>query len=251
MISIPMIGAIASNRIASSSLYDQYISDSPRVYWRLNESSGSALSDSSLNSITGTLYNTYSLSQPSLAPNDIGSSILFNGGYAKASNNFIPESSNASFTIAFLIKHTKTGVCNFLQSTVSSSVNRIFIQLNRNASATLTNGSFRISGSTATESFSFSPTNNPNINDGNIHLVHIVKDGLTPYIYIDGVSVSVSTGYISTFPSGSISSSSERYVIGSDSLLSAPCTAYIDEFATFYSALSAARISSHASAAGF
>lgn len=61
------------------SYLSEVLADSPLGYWRLDETSGTTLADSSGNSETGSYINSPTLGQPSLLLTDPATSVNFNG----------------------------------------------------------------------------------------------------------------------------------------------------------------------------
>ncbi len=66
---------------ANATYYDVITADNPVAYWRLNETSGSSISDS-VGTHNGTLVGSSTLGEPGALINDPDTAIDFSGGYA-------------------------------------------------------------------------------------------------------------------------------------------------------------------------
>lgn len=108
--SVPLLqrrGAIAAGRSSAALLtyLQEVLADSPFLYWRLGESSGTSLADASGNGRTGTLIGSgYTLSQPgAVAGND---AIIFDGAdHGRISSSAAPDlSAFSAITLELWLK---------------------------------------------------------------------------------------------------------------------------------------------------
>lgn len=205
----------------------EVLADSPIVYYRLGESSGTTMADSSGNSRDGAYVNSPNLSQTGLV-DDSNTAAQFVAGssdYATSVNDSSVQLTNAMIEV--LIKQPSNDV---LMRDATSS-NGWFIS---------TSGSsiqIRIGGTTYTTT-----VNRSVLQDGLDHHVVWGADASTVYLYIDG-TLSWST---TRTPTGS--DSVAPWYLAKNGLTSQYAGATFDEWA-IYSSLSGARIAVHAAAA--
>lgn len=100
-----MLGAIASHYVAGGGGGGGYsaevLADSPLVYWRLGESSGTTATDASGNGRSGTYTTPLTLSAASLLGSDANTSVDFSGGYAQIAYD-AAWMAPAAWTVEFL-----------------------------------------------------------------------------------------------------------------------------------------------------
>ena len=129
---------------------------------------------------------------------------------------YIPDilgNMSSNFTLNFWISTNSTSDdIIFDKDYNGSTTNRLFIQINENESGTEIDGFFRVFSNDGT-SVSIAPSTNPNISDGNWHMITFVRDTTSTTsskIYVDGSEVST-TGSVRT---GSLHSLGDNHNIG-------------------------------------
>lgn len=210
----------------------EVLADSPLGYWRLDETSGLTIGDSS------------GLSHPFTS---------LNGNYTRGAVGAIPGNAAiatvaalgslsdatwldvSALTVEALIKTTATSIGTVLRRDTNNAPNRIFM-FRMDADGTMTMASW--AGSTL-----YSATSTVTVNDGLWHHVVGVADGATTKVYIDGVeAASVASGPLQV---GDAALNMFAHMGGVD-----PFIGTLDEVAMYGAALSPERIAVHASAAG-
>lgn len=92
---------------ALMSYSDEILADTPAMYLRLDETSGTTAADSSGNSRTGTYVNSPALAQTSLLPVGGGTAVAFDGTNDRASvahNSALNAVTGSGFTLSFWVK---------------------------------------------------------------------------------------------------------------------------------------------------
>lgn len=248
---IPGVVAGQMRQTGNSTFAVDVAADTPYLWWRLGEVSGTALADNSGNSrpatLTGTAGTSYSLGQASLV-GDTNAAILFraDSGYARSNSTFTLSLTNATFEVAF-------------KANVSAGAG-VISSLNQNASPTTATAArdrnfvlgsdgylyFTFWDGTATRSIKSLAT----VNDGFRRLACTVIGTTKTEMFINGVS----QGSVPYVPGASYASylfigltniSDTASPIGT----SAGFRGVIDEMLVFNSALSNARVLAHAQGA--
>lgn len=229
--------------------------DSPYLWWRLGEASGTAAADSSGNSRPGT-YNgssgtAYDLGESGLV-GDVNTAVEIksNAGFVRSNTSHAMGNSGVATTLALAIR-VNNGASGGALLTKHDATNPTVGTGNREAWMYVgTDGYLRAGAWTGSQSVI---TSSMAVNDGVRRLIHYRigangTDGLQ--LFIDGAlqgSLSVSpaltyNGFI-TVGRNNISG----WTSGSD----AAALGIVDELAIFNSRLSNARIAAHAAAGGF
>ena len=232
---------------------DAIAADSPYLWWRMGEASGTAIGDSSGNSrvgtISGTVGTSYDLGQASLV-GDGSTSIKFkdNSGYIRSNTRYTIPLTNMTYAIAF-------------KSDVSAGVG-VITHLSQNSSPDTGSGARDrgfVLGSDGKVYFTFWDGSASRrigslnvINDGTRHIIHAAVGGSDTELFVDGVS----QGSIPYVPGASYAAYiyvARMNVADLSSPLTTTSSAFkgvLDEHLMFSSRLSSARILAHAVAAG-
>lgn len=206
------------------------LTDSPRIFWRLNEAAGTTAADLSGNGHSGTLNGTYTWGQPS-AVDGYSLGLAATARVVSASLDWAAT----SFTAEALIKTTMTGKgqISTRDNAATARIHQFYISGGK-IGAIMWNGS----GSLTTL------TGSTSVNTGTWQHVAFTHDGTTARLYVNGTQESaVAWGMRNdrTVPlvvGPFISTGTEGFV------------GDVDEVAVYTSALAAARILAHAQAAG-
>lgn len=250
---------IDSYRFGSSAptFYDEVLADGPYIWWRLGESSGTAMADSSGNGQAGTLNGTastdYDLSEPGLVgDSNTAIELKSSSGFIRSnvSYNALTLAANATFAIAVKINSGAAGGTIFglhddsnPTGTTGSRDRLLYVD----TSGALVAGIYSAAVRTIVHA---------GINDGQKHLIHLAcgaDNTEGSELYVDGVSVG-------TIPYISNDTASNRYVYAGRLNLSAwpsgaagaaTALGIYDELQVYTKRLSAARILAQAQAGGF
>jgi len=214
---------------------DEVLADTPLVYPRLGEASGTTMVDSSGNTRDGTYTASPTLGVTSLVPSEANTAITLNGTSQYAEVAFAAWQNSANLTVETWIQTTATGVRAIWDRDQTDRVFQFrlnagkleFLRL-RNAAGTL---SVVTSASTAS------------VNDGLTHHVAATYDGSTIRLYIDGalVTTTAATGGIYQPASGQALRLGVNWSAGANAFYSGT----IDEGAYYGAALSGPRITAH------
>ena len=219
---------------------DEVLADSPLAYWRLGESSGTTIGDSSGNTRDGTYAGTYTLGATGLLGGDSDTAVSATSGVGSVTAASWMNVSGA-VSLECWFKTTTSGVLGLIGRTNAgtwgeSDTNTARIYLNN---GTLV---FQVFSSSWTPAFTLQTTTT--YHEGIRHHVVGTWDGSTAVLYVDGASV-VSTSASFTMAS---SSSLPFYLGKMAGFFSYAGT--LDEVAYYSTALSSTRVGAHFSAGG-
>jgi hypothetical protein len=213
----------------------EVLADSPYLYWRLGESSGTTAADASGNGRTGTYSGGYTLGTTGLITGDSNTAVTFNGTTALVTASDTADLT--AFTIEAWIKAGSgtTGGIAGRDSTVDAS--RIFyIDMNGTKPEVVVFKNGTTVGSV------LGPTA---VNDNVRHHIVGTYDGTITRLYVDGVQV----GTPSTTVSGALPTANTAFVVGGRRSGAAEFNGVIDEVAYYTTALPSTRIAAHYAAA--
>lgn len=206
----------------------EVLADSPLVYWRQGEASGTSVVDSSGNNRGGSYNNSPTLGVTGLLTGDSDTAVTYNGTTQYAESGFSSWMNVSVITLEAVIKTTATSGTVFGRGgsnrnyRIGISSGKAFIELNT--------GSFPILiGSTA-------------VNDGNPHHIAGTWDGTTIRLYVDGVADGTLASGGTLSAAGNVLRVAQR---SGDSFFAGT----VDECALYGTALSSTRIAAHATAA--
>ena len=229
---------------AAASFYpyrDAVLADSPVLYWRLGEASGTTAANSAASGPTGTYYGTPALGQASSLTSEVVNKSISTAtsGSVTAATAVTPS---AQFTVEAWIKTSSTsggrifGFGNRGATTLSTTADRqLYLSPTGKVVAGIRNA--LLANTVATSPLSY--------NDGQWHHVAATYNASTLLLYVDGTQVaSKATTTAATF--------SGYWRAGMESLSAWPTppsgNAYaggLDELAVYGTALSATRIRAH------
>lgn len=239
----PLFLGSAQKRAAPSGYAVEVAADSPLLWWRLNETSGTAAADTGSGGRAGTYGGGYTQGQSALGIGDIRS-VLFNGSSGYVEHGGSTWAPGAQFTVEVLCGIIGQGsteadflncLCSHLNLTGEFGWSLDYRYSDNKIVFYVAN-----SGATGTDLVSASA-----ISLSTPHLITAVQDGSNRYIYIDGIL----DNFINTVWGGGAygntaiakrSGVSTRFLHG-----------VIGEASIYGAALSAGRILAHATAAGF
>lgn len=230
---VSLFGAVADHYVAAGGGTNNYaatvLADSPLVYYRQGEASGSTMFDSSGNTgRDGTYFNSPTLGVTGLLTSGTDTAVTYNGTTQYGENTFSSWMNGlTALTLEAIIKTTATSGTVFGRGGSNRNyrfgitTGKPFIEINAGGFPFLT-------GSTA-------------VNNGSPHHVAATWDGSTLRIYVDGVadgSLSAS-GILSTAanPLRVAQRSGDSFFAGT-----------VEECALYGTALSSTRIAAHAAA---
>lgn len=216
----------------------EVLADSPLVYWKLDDTSGTTVVDSSGGSHNGVYVNTPTLNVAALI--NAGSAVTFASTSSQAIHEVgaIPTGSGSILTVEAWIKTSQSGSGNPDIFTCDNSLGGA-----RNWQTRLsTSGKAEVvwfSGGTGT-----THTGSVTINDGVRHHVVFVRDGTKSHIYVDGVEDGTGLSYSSAPPTADLDqlAAACRTSGGSDGNF---FNGTLDELALYKTALSSTRIAAH------
>jgi len=233
---------------AATSFYpyrDAVLADTPVLYWRLGEASGTAAANTATTGPAGTYYSSPTLGQSSALTSEVVNKSISTtaSGAVTASTAVIPST---QFTIEAWVKTTSAaggrvfGFGSGSTTTTSTTVDRqLYLSPTGKAVAGLRN--VTLVKTVATSPLSY--------NDGHWHYLATTYDGTTLRLYVDGTQVATTTTTAATPFSG-------YWRAGLENLSSWPTppsgTTYaggLDELAVYATALTATRIAAHYTAA--
>lgn len=224
---------------------EQVLADSPLLYWRLGEASGTTAADTSGNGHTGTIAGSPLLSAPGLVDGDSNTAIRFDGA-----NDFVVAAAagwmdvTTALTLECLVKIPPTNDVRSIagryrsgNSTsrfrLLSSGGQIDAQFQANAGSSPTTISSGLS-----------------LDDDQPHHVALTWDGTTMRLYADGTQVG------SAAFAGPMTATADHFFVGAEGLFTGTTSAQgfldgtIDEVAFYGTCLSPTRVAAHATAAG-
>jgi hypothetical protein len=231
-------GVFPSMTFANSAFTGQYpsavLADSPQAYYRMDETSGTVLHDSSGNSNNGTLNGTFTLNQTGTLTNDTDTAILFNGssGYA-AMPAGVTQGANVTLVCWFKLSNTtfSTFPRIIANDNAGTSHKGIEFCIESHGGGFFANLGF--TGSSTTIAYT-----GTSFAAGVYHQIAITYDGTTAILYLDGNPVASST-ISSVLATGGFVYNIARNPGDSSDFF--PGT--VDEVSIYNTALSGARIS--------
>jgi microcystin-dependent protein len=208
----------------------EVLADAPLMYFRLGESSGTVMTDSSGNNRNGTYSGGVTLGTPGALLRDSNTAATFNGTTGLGTVADTTDLTAVTFEAWIKPSSGTTGVICGRESAVSANrIGYIWMNGSKPEVVIFKNGS--------TVGSVLSPTS---INDGQWHHVVGTYDGTTIRLYVDGVQV----GTPSTVVSGALPTADTNFVIGGRNG-AGEFNGPIDEVAYYTTALSAARVAAH------
>lgn len=223
--------------IPSSTYTTAVLSDSPTLYWRLGEATGPTANDNSGNFQSGTYINSPTRGTAGLISADSNTAVTF----VRASTQSITAPSTFStnladsFTYEAWIK--RTNLTSQINSIMSKGNGGGYIRLETDGKLSLIKSQF---ASIVQSTVAITDTTTA-------HHVVATKNGATVKLYIDGVDV---TGTVTNATCGL---TAQVFRVGADTDAGTNPQEHadliIDEVATYATALSAARVAAHFSAA--
>lgn len=212
----------------------EVLSDSPLLYWRLGESSGTTATDASGNARHGTYAGSHTKGQTGLLVGDSDTAVLFERVGTHGSVSVADSTDLTAFSVEVWVS-TATANGYLCHRESSSSGDRIF-------SLELSGGKARgivwKNSSTLTNVDSTSTIHN----SATRHVV-LTYDGTTTRLYVDGVQ----TGTPSTAVSGALPTANTPFVAGAFGGVNG-VSGTLDEIAYYNTALSSTRVAAHYSA---
>lgn len=175
-----LFGAVASHYVATANSYaTEVLADSPLAFWKLDETSGTTMADSSGNARDGTYVNTPTLGATGLI-GDGGTAVTFNGTdeYGEVGfGSWMPAGNTQSFTLEAFCKTTSSASQTLIARADSATPYRLGISGGRAFMQVATGGG------AASTLFGTSTT----LNNGSVHHIVGTWDGTTTRLYVDGV----------------------------------------------------------------
>jgi hypothetical protein len=208
----------------------EVLSDSPYLYYRLGESSGTSVTDSSGNARTGTGAGTLGWGATGLLTGDADTALaVTNGGGGRVSTPALSGLSAGTISIEFWLKTADATTSKKAFITAVASGGGLEASYNNGTLTVLWSDSFGVGSLTLTAA---------GLNDGNPHHVCYAAAGqnATARLYVDGAQVD--SGTTPNGPPPSLTG----ITLGSQFF---GYTATYDEFAFYGSTLSAARVLAH------
>lgn len=220
----------------------EVLTDTPLVYWRLGDASGTTMTDSSGNSRDGTYVNTPTLGATGLISGDSDKGVGFDGANDYAHIADAAWMDVTAITVEALIKPATTGLMSIIDRD-NGTTERMF-QFRKNASDKLeaivwrtSDGPFFLAGATT-------------LTAGGTYHCAMKYDGATSTwkLLVNGV-VDASTALAGSLKTGAynvvVGASSSGGTLGGTALFNGT----IDEVAYYGAALSDARLAAHSAAA--
>lgn len=235
------------NGISSSSTqstYEQTILSTPgiRVYWKLDETSGTTALDSGPVGVNLDYANFPALGQPPLAD---GHSVTFTAASSQRAGSFVAApgivgiQANGQMTVEGWLK-TTSAVFSFVVSSYSASADGDFFYVRMEAAGTLT---YAIFGTDAVGHGLFGAVP---VNDGSKHYFACTFDATTMKLYVDGVLDAQVNPAMGGFP---LSDHNHGVVLGADFSGFPVYTNFfngtLDEVSIYDTALTAAQVLAH------
>ena len=207
----------------------EVLTDSPLLYWRFEETSGTSAADSSGNGKTGTYVSSPTLGATGLISDGVAVGLNGSGQYV-----YGPASETTTSTTQFSAEA-------WFKTTSSSAMLVGMRQIGSGSGArwrlTINSAAGKIRGQND-DNF-VTVTSTTTINDGNPHHVVLVQDATTLRLYVDGVQ-EASASSTPTSASGN-----GQVFAGSNNVSSFTLNGTLDEFAVYGAALSSGRVSAH------
>ena len=211
---------------------DAVLFDHPTGYFRLAETSGTGVNDSSLSALTGGSYSgTVYLNQSGALAGDSNPAVRFDGSTGYVGVPAAPGLDlGDSFSLELWLKRQSVSATQ--QTLVSKGTNGYQLRLSTTGALELVKqGGSTILASTST------------VSDTNWHHVVAVKDGSTAKLYLDGVDVS------GTVTNQTLANTAANLGIAALSGGGQNFNGTLDEVALYPSALSSTQVSAHRDAA--
>ena len=222
---------------------DVVLADSPLLYYRLEETSGTTIADSGSLGVNGTA-NGPTLGQSGIPGVVNGKAASFDGTNDRievATNNGFYN--DKSWTVEAWIK-CGTSLANEYNTIARRGSGGSYVLLRVRGSSTSNPNRVEAYVSTGSGSVTLITASNT-VNDNNWHHVVMTADGSTIRLYLDG-----SQKDSKTYPGGSVSIGTSQF-IGTAENLSEWFSGSLDEVAFYGSALSAQRITDHYNAGAY
>lgn len=211
----------------------EVLADSPLLYWRLGEASGTTAADASGNGRTGTYAGSPTLGASGLLTGDSNTAATFSGSSGQYLSGAAPATTSA-FTFEFWLNIASTGVTRALANRYPSATgDRIFF-LQVNSGGALTLALRNAAGTNA------NVTGTATVAGSGRHHVVITYDGSATRIYVDGVLDATTTA-----ATGALANVTPDLEIAARAASPAWTAGTFDEVALYGTALSAARVSAH------
>lgn len=209
----PASSASSAVTINGSTAYMSSVtSDTPKIYWRLDEASGTTAADSSGNNVSGTYNGGVTLNQPGLLYGDADAAVVLNGtsGYVSApTQTFLQVDNTRSVEIWF---STTSTTQQPLYDSGTTGTGQAEFQIGLIQQGGLGGNGFANNPPGVLVDFTnigaFVPAN---VTDGLPHQVVMTLSGTTLYIYIDGQTPS---GYNFQVCCGSWAYTSQPFALG-------------------------------------
>lgn len=206
------------------------LADSPVLYWRLGESSGSTAADTSGNGRAGTYSGSYTQGAAGLLTGDSDTAVVFSSGKVAIASASWMDFGTALTAEAWIKFNNKTNYREFM-SRYTNSTTRAWEF--RTEQSTGKAQFVKIAGGTATA------TGTTDLSDDVRHHCVATYDGSNIKLYVDKVlQATVAT-------TGSISGAGEFHVGTRDAALDLTFAGTVDEVALYSTVLSATRIGAH------
>lgn len=218
------------------------LADSPYLYWRLNETSGTAAADSSTNGTrVGTYAGTYTRNQTSPITGEADNrAVSFTAGYVSQNATV---TSPSTFSIEAWIKSSSTAggrILGFGNGTGGAQSTTEDRQLYLSTAGKVVFGM-----GTTTKTYVTSPASYNN--NAWHHVVATYTSGGLMRLYVDGAQVAVSSANVAapTAYTGIWRAAAENISEWTNGGTSNTLNAQLDELAVYTTALSAARVTAH------
>lgn len=226
---------------------DEITVDSPHVYLRLGDSSGTTATDASGNGYDGTYVNTPTLGVTGALTDDADTAVTFDSGSKEHVTGTISLDISGGLTIECWCKTTDTSSVLMLDVTGAVSGGAT-IYANTTSGGGASSGRLRFyafeQGGGGNRIFAYT-TNTTGFNDGAWHHIVATVEQSTDTVqcFIDGSSVGI-TYEEQTTPS-SLSNPATKVLVSGNDGGGTTLSATMDEFAVYAGVLSTARISAH------
>jgi hypothetical protein len=212
----------------------EVLADSPKLYAKLGEPSGTNVTDSSTNNNTGTYVNTPTLGQAGAFSRDPGTSVLFTAASSQKATfpHIAALNLGDTLTIEFWMKHTMIVLGGLISLGHTGANGSAYLRNSGSA------GHIEILKSNVSSMASSTAA----YNDGNWHYVVYTKATSTNKLFVQAADVSP------TFTNATLADSTELITLGADVSNGTAAefgTVTLAHVAIYGTALSAARIAVH------
>lgn len=226
---VPALQVASPIRALAASYSSTILADSPKAYYRLDDSGCCTAADSSGNGYSATYASsgiTYSATGGISGDSDTAITTSYNGAAVTRSDSFLPSGSSAR-TLEAWEKTTTSGV--FAIVSYGTAATNQYVAMNIGSGPTLSfDGYTNYVLKTAPYS----------LEDGNWHYLAATFDGTTAYLYIDGQQIGSGAVPLSTV-------ASQGLWLGNAADGASAFPGSLDEVAIYPTALSATQISAH------